>query len=52
MAILFARRMKSKSDPVPGTPTNEERLKDFRQRATTILGNGWRWAWHSWHRKN
>jgi len=48
MNILFARNLKQNSTPPP-TPTNEDRLREFRRAAPVTLANSARWKWH---RKN
>lgn len=44
MNILFARHLKQGHTPPP-TPTNADRLREFRKAAPTQLGNGHPWPW-------
>ena len=46
--ILFARNLKQNSTPPP-TPTNEDRLREFRKAAPVTLANSARWKWHRKH---
>ena len=46
--ILFARNLKQHSTPPP-TPTNEDRLREFRKAAPVTLANSTRWKWHRKH---
>ena len=46
--ILFARNLKQGHTPPP-TPTNEERLREFRKAAPVTLANSARWKWHRKH---
>lgn len=48
MNILFARHLKQHHVPPP-TPTNADRLRDYRQAAPVVLANGKRWKWHRKH---
>ena len=48
MSILFARHLKQSSTPPP-TPTNEDRLREYRNAAPVTLGNSTRWKWHRKH---
>ena len=48
MNILFARHLKQHSTPPP-TPTNEDRLREFRKAAPVTLANSARWKWHRKH---
>lgn len=48
MNILFARNLKQNSTPPP-TPTNEDRLREFRKAAPVTLANSNRWKWHRKH---
>ena len=48
MNILFARNLKQNSTPPP-TPTNEDRLREFRKAAPVTLANSARWKWHRKH---
>ena len=48
MNILFARHLKQSHTPPP-TPTNEDRLRAFRQAAPVTLANSARWKWHRKH---
>lgn len=49
MGILFAKRMKHQGKTgIPRTPTNEDRLREYRQRAKQELGNSRKWAWHKY----
>ena len=48
MNILFARNLKQHHTPPP-TPTNEERLREFRKAAPVTLANSARWKWHRKH---
>ena len=31
---------------IPRTPTNEERLREFRKAAPVVVANGKTWKWH------
>ncbi len=47
MNIFFARNLKSgKHHTPPPTPTNADRLREYRQAAPVVLANGKRWKWH------
>lgn len=48
MSILFARNLKQNSTPPP-TPTNEDRLRQYRQAAPVTLANS---APRKWHRRS
>lgn len=44
---LFARKLREKNQTPPHTPTNEDRLREYRMKAPVRMGNGWRWQWHA-----
>lgn len=49
MGILFAKRLKHQGgNDIPSTPSNEDRLREYRQRAKPELGNSRKWAWHKY----
>ena len=48
MNILFARNL-TPGHPPPPTPTNEDRLREYRQAAPVTLANSARWKWHRKH---
>lgn len=49
MSILFAKRMtRQYAKDIPRTPTNEDRLRQYRQRAAAETGNARRWKWHKY----
>lgn len=47
MGIIFAKRLRRQhARDIPRTPTNEDRLREYRQRSNPQLGNSRKWAWH------
>ena len=46
--VLCGHRMTQGQTPPP-TPTNEDRIRKFRQSAPVVLANGKRWKWHRKH---
>lgn len=53
MGILFARGLtRQYAKDIPKTPTNEDRLREFRGKAKVELCNSWRWKWHKTTRSN